>query len=108
MHIFLPAAATARGYSAAGASQLQVFQLTLCQYSPMSVRQIGKSKISESNTDKMFDATPNRFKHPPDLPVYSLTQHNPQTGGRDGVESLNFGSFTVQKNSAQYFRREYW
>jgi hypothetical protein len=38
----------------------------------MPTRQIGKPKISESNTDKMFNAVPNGFKHAANLPVDSL------------------------------------
>jgi hypothetical protein len=66
----------------------------------MAARQIGKSKISDSNTDKMFDAIPNGFKHAANLPIDSLTQHNAQVSRRDGVKSHDFGSPAVQKNSA--------
>ncbi len=74
----------------------------------MSVRQIGKSKISESNTDKMFDAITNSFKHAANLPIYSLVQHNAQTRGRNGVKPRDFCSVAVEKNSAQQFWREGW
>jgi hypothetical protein len=72
----------------------------------MPTRQIGKPKISESNTDKMFNAVPNSFKHAANLPIDSLLQHNAQTRGRDGVKLCNFCSLTVEKNSAQQFRSE--
>jgi hypothetical protein len=74
----------------------------------MSVRQIGKSKISESNTDKMFDAITNSFKHAANLPIYSLVQHNAQTRGRNGVKSHDFCSVAVEKNSAQQFWGKGW
>ena len=74
----------------------------------MSVRQIGKSKISESNTDKMFDAITNSFKHAANLPIYSLVQHNAQTRGRNGVKPRDLCSVAVEKNSAQQFWREGW
>jgi len=74
----------------------------------MSMRQIGKSKISESNTDKMFDAITNSFKHAANLPIYSLVQHNPQTRGRNGVKPRDLCSVAVEKNSAQQFWREGW
>jgi hypothetical protein len=54
----------------------------------------------------VFDAIPNGFKHAANLPIDSLTQHNAQTRGRDGVKSHDFGSPAVQKNSASQFRRE--
>jgi hypothetical protein len=72
----------------------------------MPPRQIGKPKISESNTDKMFNAVPNSIKHAANLPIDSLLQHNAQTRGRDGVKLCNFCSLAVEKNSAQQFRGE--
>jgi hypothetical protein len=74
----------------------------------MSVRQIGKSDISESNTDKVFDAITNSFKHAANLPIYSLVQHNAQTRGRNGVKPRDLCSAAVEKNSAQEFWREGW
>jgi hypothetical protein len=85
---------------------VQASDLSFCERTPLPARQIGKPKISDSNTDKMFDAVPNSFKHAANLPVYSLTQHNAQTRGRNGVQSHNFGSPAIQKNSANQFRRE--
>src|SRR5213080_2946470 len=67
----------------------------------MPARQICKPKISDSNPDKMFDAVPNSFKHPANLPVDSLAQNNVQTRGRDGMKSHDFGSPAVQKNSVK-------
>jgi hypothetical protein len=72
----------------------------------MPARQIGEPKISDSDAEKMFDAVPNGFKHPANLPIDSLSQHNAQTRGRDGVKSHDFGSLAVEKNSAEQFRRE--
>ena len=74
----------------------------------MLARQIGEPKISDPNTHKMFDAVPNGFKHPANLPIYSLSQHDAQTCGRDGVKSRDFGSLAVEKNSAEQFRPECW
>jgi hypothetical protein len=36
-------------------------------------RQIGEPQISDSDTEKTFDAIPNGFKHPANLPIYSLS-----------------------------------
>jgi hypothetical protein len=74
----------------------------------MPVRQLAEPKISDSKTDKMFDAVPNGFKHPVNLPIDSLSQHNAQTCRRDGVKSRNFCPLAIEKNSAQQFRRERW
>jgi hypothetical protein len=70
--------------------------------------QIPEPQISDSKTDKMFDAVSNSFKHPANLPIYSLSQHDAQTRRRDGVDSHNLGPLAVEKNSAQQFRREGW
>jgi hypothetical protein len=72
------------------------------------VRQIDKPKICEANTHEMINAIPNSFKHAPNLPIYSLVQHNAQTRGRNGVKSRHFCSVAVEKNSAQQFWREPW
>ena len=72
----------------------------------MPARQIAEPKISDSNTEKMFDAVSNGFKHPANLAIYSLSQHNAQTRRRYGMKSLNFRPLAIEKNSAQQFRRE--
>jgi hypothetical protein len=72
----------------------------------MPTRQIGKPKISDPNTDKMFNSVPNCFKHAPNLPVYALPQYHAQTRRRDEVKVSDFGSVAVEKNSAQQFWRE--
>jgi hypothetical protein len=74
----------------------------------MPARQIGEPKISNSNTDKMFDAILNGFKHAANLAIYSLPQHNAQTRRRDGMKLCNLGSLAVKKNSVQQFRRKRW
>jgi len=72
----------------------------------MPARQVGEPKIPDSDTDKMFNAIPNGFKHAANLTIDSLSQHDAQTRGRDGVNFLNFDSLGVEKNSPQQFRRE--
>jgi len=99
-------AVSASGYNVAAASRVQASDLSFCKCTPMPARQICKPKISDSNPDKMFDAVPNSFKHPANLPVDSLAQNNVQTRGRDGMKSHDFGSPAVQKNSVKQFRRE--
>jgi hypothetical protein len=74
----------------------------------MPARQIAEPKISDSNTEKMFDVVSNGFKHPANLAIYSLSQHNAQTRRRYGMKSRNFRSLAIEKNSAQQFRRERW
>jgi hypothetical protein len=85
---------------------MQTLELSFRQRTPMPTRQIGKPKISESNTDKMFNAVPNSFKHAAYLPSDSLLQHNAQTPGRNGVKLRNFCSPAVEKSSAQQLRGE--
>ncbi len=74
----------------------------------MPARQIAEPKISDSNTEKMFDAVSNGFKHPANLAIYSLSQHNAQTRRRYGMKSRNFRPLAIEKNSAQQFRRKHW
>jgi hypothetical protein len=74
----------------------------------MPAWQIAEPKISDSNTEKMLDAVSNGFKHPANLAIYSLSQHNAQTRRRYGMKSRNFRPLAIEKNSAQQFRRERW
>jgi len=68
--------------------------------------QIAEPKISNSNTEKIFDAVSNGFKHTANLAIYSLSQNDAQTHRRDGVKSRNFRPLAIEKNSAQQFRRQ--
>jgi hypothetical protein len=74
----------------------------------MPARQVAQPKISDSNTEKMFGAIPNGFKHPANLSIYSLSQHNAQTCRGNRVKSRNFCALAIEKNSAQQFLRERW
>jgi hypothetical protein len=69
----------------------------------MPARQIGKPKISYSNTAKAFDAISNGFEHPANLPIDSLPQHDAQTRWRDRVKALKFCALAIERNSAQQF-----
>jgi hypothetical protein len=82
---------------------MQGFKLSFGECTPVPARQICKTKISNSHTDKMFDSVPYGLKHAADLPIDSLTQHNSQTRERHRVQSHDFGSPAVQKNSAKQF-----
>ena len=73
------AAVNACGCNVAAAWREQAFDLSFCEGPPMPALQICKPKISDSNTDKMFDAVPHGFKHAANLPIDSLAQHNAQT-----------------------------
>jgi hypothetical protein len=74
----------------------------------MTARQVAKPKISDANANEIFDAITNGFEHTANLAIDSLSQDNAQADGRHGVESRNPCSVTVEKNSAQQFRRECW
>jgi hypothetical protein len=71
----------------------------------MTARQAAKPKISDANANEIFDAITNGFEHTANLAIDSLSQDNAQADGRHGVESRNPCSLTVEKNSAQQFRR---
>lgn len=72
----------------------------------MPARQISQAKITDSNTEKMLHPVSDASKHAANLPLDSLQQYNAQKRRRHGVQSRNSGSLTVEKNSAQQFRRE--
>jgi hypothetical protein len=74
----------------------------------MSPRQIRKPKISDSDPEKAFHAIAKGLKHPPNLAIDSLSQHNTQARGRNRVNFLNSGSLAVEKISTQQFRRKRW
>jgi hypothetical protein len=52
---------------------MQALQLAFCHDAPMPPRQIAEPKISDSKTEKMFNAIPNGFEHPANLPIDSLS-----------------------------------
>src|SRR2546423_2329488 len=72
----------------------------------MTARQAAEPETAYPNANKIFDPITDGFEHTTDLTVNSLAQHNPQANGRKGVKSRNRRSLTVDKNSAQQFRRE--
>jgi len=73
----------------------------------MTARQAAKPKISDANADEIFHSITNGFKHTTNLAIDSLSQDNAQANGGHGVESRNPCSLTVEKNSAQQFRRKF-
>ena len=73
----------------------------------MTARQVAKPEIGDPNTDKIFDAITDGFEHTANLAIDSLSQDNAQADERHGVESRNPCSLTVEKNSAQQFRRKF-
>jgi hypothetical protein len=72
----------------------------------MTPRQVPKPKISDANANEIFDAITHGFEHTSNLAIDSLSQDNAQADGRHGVESRNLCSLTIEKNSAQQFRRK--
>src|ERR1041385_1214225 len=73
----------------------------------MTARQVAKPKISDANADEIFDTITNGFKHTANLTIDSLPQDDAQADGRDGVESHNPCSLTLEEDSAQQFRPEF-
>jgi hypothetical protein len=72
----------------------------------MTARQIAKPQPPNTNADKLSYLITNGVEHAANLAIDSLSQDDAQTDGRHGVESRNPCSFTVEKDSAQQFRRE--
>ena len=77
-----------------------------CQCAPMTAWQIAKPKISDANANETFDAITDGFEHTANLAIDSLSQDNAEADRRYGVESRYPCSLTIEKNSAQQFRRE--
>jgi hypothetical protein len=105
MASFLAAAVSARGYNLAAISQ--AVELALCQCAPMTARQVAKPKISDANANETFHPITNSFEHTANLAIDPLSQDNAQADGRHAVKSRNPRSLTVEKNSAQQFRRKF-
>src|SRR4029077_6218548 len=72
----------------------------------MSAWQVAEPKISDANANEIFDAITDGFKHTANLAIDSLSKDNAQAHGRHGVEPRNLCSLTIEKNSAQQFRRK--
>src|SRR5882724_787584 len=88
-------------------SPLQGFHLVLCQWAPVTARQVAKPKISDANANEIFDAITDGFEYTTNLAIDSLSQDDAQADGRRRMESRNPCSLTVEKNSAQQFRRKF-
>jgi hypothetical protein len=73
----------------------------------MTARQVAEAKIRDANAVEVFHAITNGFKHTANLAINSLSQNNAQPDGRHGVKSRNLCSLTIEKNSAQQFRRKF-
>jgi hypothetical protein len=73
----------------------------------MAAWQVAKPKISDANANEIFDAITDGFEHTANLAIDSLSKDNAQADGRQGVESRNPCSLTVEKNSAQQFRSQF-
>jgi len=98
---FPSAAVSARGYNTAAIHQMQILKFMLRQRPPMPAGQIAEPKISDSNTQKMFDAVSDGLKHAPNLPIYSLPQDNAKTRRREGTKARNLRALAIKNNSAQ-------
>jgi hypothetical protein len=72
----------------------------------MAARQVAKPEIGDPNADTIFHAITDRFEHTANLAIDSLSQDNAEADRRHRVQSRNPCSLTVEKDSAQQFRRE--
>ena len=66
----------------------------------MPAGQIAEPKISDSDTQKMFDAVSDGLEHAPNLPIYSLPQDNAKTRRRQGKKPRNVRTLAIKNNSA--------
>jgi hypothetical protein len=73
---------------------------------PIPAGQIAEAKISDSNTQKMFDAVSDGLKHAPNLPIYSLPQDNAKTRRREETKARNLRALAIKNNSAQQLWRK--
>ena len=80
---------------------MQILEFMLRERPPMPAGQIAEPKISDSNTQKMFDAVSDGLKHAPNLPIYSLPQDNAKTRRREGTKARNLRALAIKNNSAQ-------
>jgi hypothetical protein len=67
----------------------------------MPAGQITEPKVSDSNTQKMYDAVSDSLKHAPNLPIYSLPQDNAKTRRRERTKACNLRALAIKNNSAQ-------
>ena len=79
---------------------MQILEFMLRERPPMPAGQIAEPKISDSNTQKMFDAVSDGLKHAPNLPIYSLPQDNAKTRRREGTKARNLRALAIKNNSA--------
>jgi len=96
----LPSAVSPRGYCAAVLEQ-QILDLAVRQRPPMPAQQIAEPKIPNSNAYKSFNAVSEGLEHPPDLPVYSLSQDNADTRRRERTKLRNSRTLAIQHDSTQ-------
>jgi hypothetical protein len=99
MATFSPTAVGAHGYNAA-VLQLQIFHLAVCQHPPMPAGQLVEPKISDSNAQEIFDAVSDSLEHASNLAIYSLSQDNAKTRGRQGTKSCNLRTSAIKENPA--------
>ena len=80
---------------------MQILEFMLRERPPMPAGQIAEPKISDSNTQKMFDAASDGLKHAPNLPIYSLPQDSAKTRRRERTKARNLRALAIKNNSAQ-------
>ena len=72
----------------------------------MPTWQIAEPKISGSNAEKSFDAVSEGLEHAPNLPIYSLSQDNAKTRGRQKAKPRNLRALAIKKDPAFQLWRE--
>jgi hypothetical protein len=72
----------------------------------MSTWQIAKSQIADARAHESLHIVADFVKHSPDLAVDPLSQNDSDARWSDRLEPRDLRSFTIEKNTAQQFRRQ--
>jgi len=72
----------------------------------MSRWQLAEAEIAEANAYEPFHFVSDVVKHPANLPVDALSQHETEPRRRELVNALNFRALPVEVDAAREFLRE--
>ncbi len=63
--------------------------------------EIAETEAADSNSDQFLHFVPDFVKHPPNLPVDSLSQNNAEMGWLDHAEDIDSRALTVEHDALQ-------
>jgi hypothetical protein len=67
----------------------------------MAARQIAEVQPANANANEPFNIVADFIKHPPNLAIDSLTQDHAQSRRLDGMNFLEPGALTIERDAAQ-------